>query len=370
MGKDTVDLSKANVQSMSVDIRKERKTICPREQVQMAVFADVILEGDKDKKSLETWAGRGSVNKNDKMDFVDFAFHSDQGEFDKDGWFAPTNDLLATTDKEFEIKSVFKRQPDKFSFTTKYKPDYQCIQSGGKGGQAGPDGSSGSSGESGKSGQSGSDSQAGGSGSSGGQGSPGSDGGNGGAGPHITAFATMVKTPFYDKLVAIKLTGDAAGPAPGARRSARDPPRERRSRRGRRQRGRGRPGRQRRQRQPRRPGRPGRSGRQRGQGRDGRRGRDDRPDVRRAVPRARQHHQARRLRAARPAPRAARVTAAAGAAAAAASPRRAASPRSPAARAAATAPGAPAARAASADPTVTARRIRARRPISSPVCRA
>jgi hypothetical protein len=208
MGKDTVDLSKANVQSMSVDIRKERKTICPREQVQMAVFADVILEGEKDKKSLETWAGRGSVNKNDKMDFVDFAFHSEQGEFDKDGWFAPTNDLLATTDKEFEIKSVYKRQPDKFSFTTKYKPDYQCIQAGGKGGQAGPDGSSGSSGQTGNSGQSGSDSQAGGSGSSGGPGSPGSDGGNGGAGPHITAFATMVKTPFYDKLVAIKLSGD------------------------------------------------------------------------------------------------------------------------------------------------------------------
>ena len=208
MGKDTVDLSKANVQSMSVDIRKERKTICPREQVQMAVFADVILEGDKDKKSLETWAGRGSVNKNDKMDFVDFAFHSDQGEFDKDGWFAPGNDLLATTDKEFEIKSVFKRQPDKFSFTTKYKPDYQCIQGGGKGGQSGSAGSSGSSGESGKSGQYGSDSQAGGAGSNGGPGGPGADGGNGSAGPHVTAFATYVKTPFYDKLVAIKLSGD------------------------------------------------------------------------------------------------------------------------------------------------------------------
>lgn len=208
LGKDTVDLSKADVKSMSVDIRKERKTICPREQVQMAVFADVILEGDKDKKSLETWAGKGSVNKNDKMDFVDFAFHSEQGEFDKDGWFAPANDLLTTTDKEYEIKTVFKRQPDKFSFTTKYKPDYQCIQAGGKGGQNGDAGASGSSGNSGKDGEYGSDSQAGGAGSSGGPGGPGADGGNGGAGPHITAFATLVKTPFYDKLVAIKLSGD------------------------------------------------------------------------------------------------------------------------------------------------------------------
>jgi hypothetical protein len=208
-GKDTVDLSKADVQSMSVDIRKERKTICPREQVQMAVFADVVLEGEKEKKSVETWAGRGSVNKNDKLDFVEFAFQSDQGAFDKDGWFAPSNDLLATTDKEFEIKTVFKKQPDKYSFSTKYKPDYQCIKSGGKSGQAGNGGSNGPSGPSGHDGQSGSTSQSGGSGSQGGPGGSGGDGANGGPGPHLQAFATMVKTPFYDKLVAIKISGDA-----------------------------------------------------------------------------------------------------------------------------------------------------------------
>ena len=208
-GKDTVDLSKADVQSMSVDIRKERKTICPREQVQMAVFADVVLEGEKEKKSLETWSGRGSVNKNDKLDFVEFAFQSDQGQFDKDGWFEPGNDLLATADKEFEIKTVFKKHPDKFSFSTKYKPDYQCIKGGGKGGQAGNSGSNGPSGPAGHDGQLGSTSQGGGTGSAGGPGGPGGDGANGGPGPHLQAFATMVKTPFYDKLVAIKITGDA-----------------------------------------------------------------------------------------------------------------------------------------------------------------
>ena len=207
-GKDTVDLAKADIKSMSVDIRKERKTICPREPVQMAVFADLIPDGEKDKKSYETWAGKGSVNKNDKLDFVDFAFHSDLGAFDGEGWFAPNADLLSSTDKEFEIKTVFKKQPDKFSFTTKYKPDYQCIKSGGKGGQGGNSGSSGPGGESGHDGQLGSDSQSGGSGSQGGAGGPGGDGANGGAGPHIVGYATMVKTPFYDKLVAIKLTGD------------------------------------------------------------------------------------------------------------------------------------------------------------------
>lgn len=207
-GKDSIDLSKADVKSMSVDIRKDRKTICPREQVQMAIFAEAILDGDKDKKSFETWAGKSGANKNDKLDFVDFAFHSDEGAFDKDGWFQPNADLLATTDKEFEIKTVFKKQPDKFSFTTKYKPDYQCIKGGGGDGQGGGGGDAGPGASAGQDGQMGSDSQAGGSGTSGGAGGPGGDGAAGGAGPHVVAYATMVKTPYYDKLVAIKLSGD------------------------------------------------------------------------------------------------------------------------------------------------------------------
>ncbi|HEX3343969.1 MAG TPA: hypothetical protein VHS09_05320, partial [Polyangiaceae bacterium] len=53
-GKDTVDLAKADIKSMSVDIRKERKTICPREPVQMAVFVEAVLDGEKEKKSVET----------------------------------------------------------------------------------------------------------------------------------------------------------------------------------------------------------------------------------------------------------------------------------------------------------------------------
>jgi hypothetical protein len=207
-GKDSIDLAKADVKSMSVDIRKDRKTICPREQVQMAIFADAVLDGEKDKKSYETWAGKSGANKNDKLDFVDFAFHSEQGAFDKDGWFQPNANLLATTDKEFEIKTVFKKQPDKFSFSTKYKPDYQCIKGGGRDGQPGGGGDSGSGGSAGHDGQMGSDSQAGGSGTSGGPGASGGDGSSGGAGPHVVAYATMVKTPYYDKLVAIKLTGD------------------------------------------------------------------------------------------------------------------------------------------------------------------
>ena len=98
-GNDTISLEKAEVKSMAVDLRRQNKTICPREAVQMAVFAEVVLEGDKSAKQVETWAGHGDVNKNDKLDFVDFAFHSEQGKFDRDGWFAPNPDLRATVAK-------------------------------------------------------------------------------------------------------------------------------------------------------------------------------------------------------------------------------------------------------------------------------
>lgn len=208
-GNDTISLEKADVKSMAVDLRKEQKTICPREPVQMAVFAEIMFEGEKSAKKVETWAGRDGVNKNDKLDFTDFAFHSEQGKFDRDGWFAPNPSVLATVGKEFEIKSVFRRRPDKFSFTTTYKPDYSCIKSGGSSAAAGHAGESGSAGADGKGGSRGSSSSAGGPGGDGGTGSIGRAGGDGEAGPHLTAFATLVKTPFYDRLVAIRLSGDA-----------------------------------------------------------------------------------------------------------------------------------------------------------------
>src|SRR5262249_36049520 len=57
VGKNSVDLEGATVKSMAVDIRKGQKTICPRESVQMGVFAEVVLKGDSDAKKLETYTG-------------------------------------------------------------------------------------------------------------------------------------------------------------------------------------------------------------------------------------------------------------------------------------------------------------------------
>lgn len=207
-GNDTVDLSKAQVQSMSVDIRKREKTICPRAEVQMAVFADVVLEGDKAPKAFETRDGRSGSN-NDRLDFADFAFHSADGSFDGDGFMQPNPDLTRTVAREIEVITAYRRRPDKFTFKMKYKPDYDCVHGGGTSGAMGASGGSGDSGQAGQSGQAGSDRTAGGSGGDGSPGGNGAPGGNGGAGPRVRAFVTFVKTPFYDKLLAVRLEGDA-----------------------------------------------------------------------------------------------------------------------------------------------------------------
>lgn len=220
LGRDTIDLQGVEVKSMGVDIRKRQKTICPRERVQMAVFADIVKEAGKPPVQVETWAGDGS--RNGKLDFADFAFRSADGSFDAEGWFRPRSDLRATLARELVITTAYRRQPTKFTFETRFKPDYDCISdtgSDGAPGSAGTDGAQGSSGTQGSAGITtyssgtggfGSKSQQGpgGKGGDGGRGQPGGPGGPGHAGPRITIHLAMVKTPFYERLIAAHVSGD------------------------------------------------------------------------------------------------------------------------------------------------------------------
>jgi hypothetical protein len=208
VGKNSVDLSEAQMQKMDVGLRKQEPTICPREKIQMIVTADVLLKGDKQAKHLETYQGGAGANKNDKMEFSDFTFASNLGQVDQFGFLTPNQDVLASTDKQFEIVTAFKREPTKFNVTQKYKPSYECIKDAGQGGKPGEDGQDGSSGGAGQAGAYGGTDNVGGRGAQGGPGNPGASGTDGGNGPNVVAYATIVKTPFYDKLVAIKVTGD------------------------------------------------------------------------------------------------------------------------------------------------------------------
>jgi hypothetical protein len=206
-GTDTVDLRRATIRRMNVALRKADQTICPREQVQVGVFMTAIPEGGKDEKTYETWAGRGAVNKNDHLDFNDFTFQSDQGQFDKDGWFAPIQSLPATAGHEIVVHATYTPSPLIFTYTYKWKPDYACVTSAVSEGQAGAPGGVGKEAAPSKLGDGGGVMSSGGDGHDGSVGGVGADGTSGGPGPKVHAVVTYVKTPFYDKLVGVRLTG-------------------------------------------------------------------------------------------------------------------------------------------------------------------
>lgn len=210
IGRNTINLDGAEVQSMSADIRRAQKTICPRARVQMAVSLDVMLKGEQNVSFAETWEGGADSSRNGKLDFSEFAFHSELGSFDGDGWFTPNPDMRASAGQEFQITTVYRRRPDQFTLETSYKPDYGCITSTGKPGAAGEPGSSGASGQDGRSGETGGRETAGGDGADAGSGGDGSDGNDGNDGPRFQAFVTFVATPYYEKLLAVRITGDEA----------------------------------------------------------------------------------------------------------------------------------------------------------------
>lgn len=208
-GRNTQSLEHAEVLGMSVDLRKTEKTICPREAIQMAVFAEVVLSGERAPKQLETWQGGPDANRNGKLEFDEFAFHSEQGKFDELGYFHPNPDVLASVSEPFALTTAFRRRPDKFTFQTTYKPDYRCISRVGGDGDGGVAGIAGVVGASGESGSGGSSTSAGSSGRDGQPGGNGSSGGDGAGGPRLTVYATLVKTAFYDRLIAVSVEGSA-----------------------------------------------------------------------------------------------------------------------------------------------------------------
>jgi hypothetical protein len=206
-GTATVDLTRAALRRMTVSLRKPEQTFCPREQVQLAVFITAVPDGAKEEKTFETYEGRGDVNKNDKLDFASFTFESDQAKFDKDGWMAPLQDLKATAGHELVVHATYNPSPLIFSYSYKWKPDYGCITQAAVAGAPGVAGGPGKDGAPGKPGDGGGVMSAGGDGGDGAAGGHGMEGGVGGTGPKVKAVVTYVKTPFYDKLVAIRLTG-------------------------------------------------------------------------------------------------------------------------------------------------------------------
>ncbi|WP_394835658.1 hypothetical protein [Pendulispora rubella] len=180
----------ASTRSVTVELRKSSQTICPRAPVQVSVLVD----GREAKKEART--------------SLDVAFRSRQGAFDENGFFTPHTGLRPTIAAPYEITAEFGPRPAEFSFVASYKPDYACIRTAGHGGALGTRGSDGDDGARGSAGSDGGTYGDGRPGDAGGRGRSGDSGADGAAGPHIVAYTTFVATPFYEKLLAVKLEGD------------------------------------------------------------------------------------------------------------------------------------------------------------------
>ena len=201
IGENTVTLQGAEVLSMQVDIQRPVKKICPREPVQMWVKVEAKLEDKNVPTLLETWMGDRQARRNGFLDFGNFVFASGQGTVDEHGWYHPHRDMLATADRGFEIQTSFRYRPDRFSETLRFEPEYACVRQGGT------TGSPGTSGRRGSAGRDGSTGFGGWSGEPAEPGGPGGDGEDGGRGPRLRAYATFVRTRFYDRLIAIRIEG-------------------------------------------------------------------------------------------------------------------------------------------------------------------
>ena len=80
---------------------------------------------------------RRRPNKNDKLEFVDFAFKSDTGG-QQGRVVSPNESVLATTNKEFVIKTVYTRRPDKYSFIRSTSPTTSASKAAAKGARPAP----------------------------------------------------------------------------------------------------------------------------------------------------------------------------------------------------------------------------------------
>lgn len=196
-GRNTVDLKGATVKTMTVKLRKEAPTLCPGEKAQLHVMLDATLKGESAPKTYETYSGGEEANQNGKLDFAAFTFSSGQAEVGPHGFLIASPRAKDSLAKGFILKSMYSADVGGATVMTELKPNYDCIKVAKLGGKAGAPGTTGEAGVAGRDGA----------GGDGGAGQAGGAGADGGRGPNVKVFATMVKTPFYDKLIALRIEG-------------------------------------------------------------------------------------------------------------------------------------------------------------------
>lgn len=209
--KRAVRMDKWDVERISLDTG-DATGICPRGELQLSVSADAQHKKRKNKhKTLHTVSADPEASKIGKMSFTEFAFTAQGGSIDPaTGLFRADDDVLATELSGFAITASYARDAKVKPASASLPQIYDCGIAGGSSGTPGDDGDTGKPGDDGDHGGGGSDEKPGSSGGDAGDAGNGTDGSNGAAGPNIIAYATIVRTPKHDRLVLVKLEGDAS----------------------------------------------------------------------------------------------------------------------------------------------------------------
>lgn len=179
-----VELAAGEVRSLTLTTRDGRAAICPREGTPLRLSATV--DRGSGPRALESWSD--PLDKRDKLDFADFVFSSDLGRVTAEGVFLPDPDLLRSVARPLRVVVAPKHDPS-LTATLELPPSYACVT---RAGRAGAGGAAGVMGRDGVAPQ------------------PEADGGrgaDGGAGPQLLAYVSVVSTPWFPALIAVRFTG-------------------------------------------------------------------------------------------------------------------------------------------------------------------
>jgi hypothetical protein len=183
------DMDKYDVESIDLAVPGNAWTICPGRSTEFTVLATARHEKKGETVTLET-AREGETGKSNKgkMDLTEFAMEARGGRVER-GVFHATHEWWNTLNG-YDIRATFRTDTSKV-VEKHFDPIYSCIKGVGGSGAGGEPGQGGAHGSEG-----------------GGVGGNGGPGGAGGPGPRLTAYATIVRTPKYERVGLVKVTGD------------------------------------------------------------------------------------------------------------------------------------------------------------------
>lgn len=186
----SANMDKYEVQEIDLEIADGATHLCPGTTAGFTIVAEAKKKKSGRMETLRTASASATgADVRGKMDLAEFAMEARAGVVER-GVFATSGDLWNTL-LGFDLRATFREDPSKV-VEKHFDPIYSCITIAGMSGLQGSEGDGGAWAD-----------------TNGGAGGYGGPGGMGGPGPRLVAYATVVRTPKYERVGLLKVTGDA-----------------------------------------------------------------------------------------------------------------------------------------------------------------